>query len=264
MEKDKIIRVLCNSQGEDYLKNEMSVMNFLRDKGKNVPRVYQYLKVDGRPSVIMDRINGITMLDKMKKEPYKLLDYAEKFALIHLDVMDSAKGIELVSINARVTQLIHQSDTLCSELRQFVVEVLEELPKGNEICHGDFHPGNIMISDGDCFVIDWYGVTRGERLSDIAHTYLLYRSGNKNIGKTRISCPTKSFASNTISKKYLSVYVSLQLFDMSNFSKWMVVRAAERLTTGLPSEKKALIKFITRCREDYLLEIKASNWWKNI
>lgn len=36
---------------------------------------------------------------------------------------------------------------------------------------GDFHPGNIIITSEQYYVIDWFGAASGKKLSDIAHTY---------------------------------------------------------------------------------------------
>ena len=31
-------------------------------------------------------------------------------------------------------------------LRQALIAVLDELPEGSQLCHGDFHPGNILMT----------------------------------------------------------------------------------------------------------------------
>lgn len=52
---------------------------------------------------------------------------------------------------------------------------LESMPKGNSLCHGDFNPSNIIISeDNKPYIIDWSHATQGNPCADAARTYLLF------------------------------------------------------------------------------------------
>lgn len=51
--------------------------------------------------------------------------------------------------------------------------MLDQLQDGDTLCHGDFHPGNIFISDGQTAVIDFMNVCRGYFLYDVARTVFL-------------------------------------------------------------------------------------------
>lgn len=264
LDKDKVIRVLRNINDEEHLKLEMSIMNSLKEKGKNVPKVYEYLKIEGRPSIIIERLYGDSMLDGIRKKPLQLLKQAEKLGKLHIEVAASAVGLDVVSINDRAAHLIPTSKKLDHEHEKFVLDILSELPRGNDICHGDFHPGNIIITRGQYYVIDWFGVTSGEKLSDIAHTYLLLRNTPQIPGINSFQNFVIGCSGSIISSRYLKICKKLYPFDWSEFSKWMVVRAAERLCYGMPSEKETLIKFIKECKEAQVSGIKPSSWWKFI
>ncbi len=51
------------------------------------------------------------------------------------------------------------------------------LPDGDQVCHGDFHPDNIMLTPAGPRVIDWNNATSGNPLADIAWTSLILRMG---------------------------------------------------------------------------------------
>ncbi len=38
--------------------------------------------------------------------------------------------------------------------------MLNALPDGDFLCHGDFHPDNVMMTSGDPVLIDWPGAKR--------------------------------------------------------------------------------------------------------
>ena len=54
-------------------------------------------------------------------------------------------------------------------------ERLAELPHGDRLLHGDFHPGNVVISRGREVIVDWTNAARGHVLADVAWTCLLIR-----------------------------------------------------------------------------------------
>jgi len=45
-----------------------------------------------------------------------------------------------------------------SKKQEEVLQMLDKLMDGDTLCHGDFHPGNILISDGHTMVIDFMNV----------------------------------------------------------------------------------------------------------
>jgi aminoglycoside phosphotransferase (APT) family kinase protein len=264
MDQNKVIRVLRKKEDEESLKYEMKIMQSLKDKGKTVPTIYEYLQIDGRPAIIMERLYGATMLEDIKRKPLHIFRQAKKLASLHMEVADTAKGLRLQSIHDRAAHLIPKAELLELELKEFVLSLLTELPREDRICHGDFHPGNIIISNNNYYVIDWFGVTSGDVLSDIAHTYLILRNTPKIPGISRTqNLMIDGFAS-ILSKKYLTSCDKLCTIDYSKLSKWLVVRAAERVFYGMPTEKDALIKFIKACKKSHLEGKNPNTWWKLI
>lgn len=263
-EQEKVIRVLRNKEDEEYLKVEMYIMKSLKERNKPVPKVYDFLKIEDRPSVIMEKLEGDTMLTDIRKNPLKLLKNAEKLAKLHIEVTDSSEGLQILSVNDRAKHLISKAEKLDDNLKEFIFNILSELPRVNHICHGDFHPGNIIIAEGNHYIIDWFGATSGDKLSDIAHTYLILRNTPKIPGVNSFQNFIIGISGNVISQRYIKTCEKLCSFDWNKFSKWMVVRAAERVFYGMPTEKEVLIKFIKKCKEAKESGVKSSDWWKLI
>lgn len=58
------------------------------------------------------------------------------------------------------------------------IQKIKQLPDGNYLCHGDFHPDNIIIDQkGKCFIIDFMNVCLGPWQYDVARTYFLLKYG---------------------------------------------------------------------------------------
>ena len=69
---------------------------------------------------------------------------------------------------------ISQCSLLSEEERAGALRALARMPRDEKLCHGDFHPGNVMLADRGPVVIDWIDASRGNPTADIARTSLLF------------------------------------------------------------------------------------------
>ena len=63
-----------------------------------------------------------------------------------------------------------------SDLREgeALIDQINNLPEGDYLCHGDFHPMNIMVTEQkEVFLIDFMNVCHGPWQYDVARTYFL-------------------------------------------------------------------------------------------
>ena len=65
---------------------------------------------------------------------------------------------------------------------------IEALPEGDVLLHGDFHPGNVLLTpDNRTVVIDFMNVCCGPALYDIARTYFLLREKDEAFGNVYLA-----------------------------------------------------------------------------
>lgn len=62
---------------------------------------------------------------------------------------------------------------LSDKVKGSLYDYFHTLEEEYQLCHGDFHPENVFISDGKFVVFDWSTATIGSKYSDVAHTNLL-------------------------------------------------------------------------------------------
>jgi aminoglycoside phosphotransferase (APT) family kinase protein len=171
----KVIRVPRRPQDYDRIRYEYKVYSLLSDSDIVAPRVYELVEVNKAPAIIMERIDGISMIDQIKKRPYLIRRKAVDLANMHLGLLKLKADASMTVGKEKAKYCINASQYLTEHTKQTLFSVLEHLPEGNFICHGDFHPGNIVHSSGRDYIIDWSAASRGDIASDIAHTYILLR-----------------------------------------------------------------------------------------
>ena len=125
------------------LELEARIMRHVAEQGYPVPAVHD---VDGT-DLIMDRIDGDTMLDRLSAAPWKVVSYARLLARLQQ---------RLARIEAPTWMLAEAAD------RSHPQSVL----------HLDMHPKNVIMSPDGPVVIDWTNAAGGPPGFDGALTYV--------------------------------------------------------------------------------------------
>jgi aminoglycoside phosphotransferase (APT) family kinase protein len=260
---DKILRVFRDPGQEVMLKNEMMVINILRNAKVCVPEVFEFLTVEGCPAVVMEKVTGNSMIEQLKKQPLTIKQQAEKLATLHMELSKINIEADLKTIQQRVRFCTLHSEFLSENQREFVLRQTDAFPEDNGLCHGDFHPGNILISEGKYYMIDWFGAYRGHVLSDVAHTYLLMKNVPRIPGMGAARHRVMKFTANFIANAYIRAIYRLKPFDWAEFSQWTVMQAAVRSVYGLPEERPRMAAYIEKCRNHSHAK-DMSSWYKMI
>jgi len=135
-----------------------------------------------------------------------------------------------------------QTCRLPLELRVALLNHLEQLPDGTALCHGDFHPENVLVAQDGVYVIDWPNATRGNPVADIARTTLLvlYSELPPDLpGRKEIMQQREQFY-----QTYLEHYQTFSGLDSAQLQSWMPIVAAARLRDNIPAEEPRLMKLI--------------------
>ena len=237
VDEHKVLRMLRNANDEKALKAEQAIMALLSDRGVGVPAVYEYVTVNGLPGLVMQRLKGPSLLQLMMQKPLGAASFARDFARLHHDVLKQPAVVGLMEIKDRVNYLIDQSPLLDEQDRRFVRSQLAELPAGDRLMHGDFHPGNILTEGGKHYIIDWFGAAKGHYVSDIAHTYALLADKPRIPGENALTHWFVRAFARRFAGRYLREIRRSTGFSMEEFGRWLAVRAAERTVYGQPSSR---------------------------
>ncbi len=110
------------------------------------------------------------------------------------------------------------------------------------MCHGDFHPGNIVMTARGAVIIDWLTATRGHPLSDVARSVVLMSVGQPPPGTPGLWL-IEMIRKNLLNT-YLKTYFKLTLQGRGQFLAWRAVNAAAFLLHSLPEERPLLLEMI--------------------
>ncbi len=189
-----ILRIYPGEDQAQKAEGEAAIQRFAAERGYPAPRPLAVETTDnalGRPFMIMERVPGIPILDRMAGNPLTVPRSAALMADAHvalhrlpLDGCPLAGDGELVDrqfplISFMLTHLGLEPPKEAEEpLAWLKAHKGMVIPENVSLCHHDFHPLNIMVDDDNrVSVLDWSQAALGDRHSDLARTVVLLRIG---------------------------------------------------------------------------------------
>jgi len=181
------------------------------------------------------------MLELLTSKPWKIPQFARTLAELQT-ALHSCEVPELPSLRRRLEEKIRAVALLPTKTKEAVLEVLAQLPDGNAVCHGDFHPDQIIMSARGPIIIDWTDATQGNPLADVARTCLLLR-----MAALLPSTPRRwliDSARALFHSIYLRRYLRLRPGSREEIDAWIPVVAAARLSEDIPEEEPRLLALV--------------------
>lgn len=216
--------------------------------GVRVPAVLEVTAVQGRPGLVMERIEGTDLLTFIGRRPWVVLRAGHILGYVHAQLHQVVAPESLPPLKALLTRRIESSSGALGDLARFAVEVLDGLPDGDRLCHMDFHPANIMMDGATPVLIDWTNVTRGDPAADVARTRLLLRLGEPPPGTSLALRAMALVGRRILLLLYLRSYRRARPLDMDLVGRWEIPVAAARFAERIPEETPALMAFLARSR----------------
>ncbi len=214
--------------------------------GVPAPRPGGVVELNGRTGLVLQKVEGPTMLRRVASRPWTIVSAARTLAGLHSD-MHSRRAPALQSLKERLDRNVRAAPGLPEAARHASLMRLEGLPDGESICHGDFHPDNVLMSPQGPVIIDWSIATRGDPNADVARTSLMLRLGSVPSGtpaRTRINLLRRLFH-----YLYLTRYLRLRGVSRGQVEVWQLPVAAARLNERILEEREVLLKLILRLAE---------------
>ena len=142
--------------------------------GAPAPKPLELLEIAGRRGVVFERIQGPNLLQAVLRHPLRLLECARLLARQQA-ALHAIPAPKFPSQRQRIQHNLYTSALLTGDQKQGLLRRLDSLPDGDKLCHGDFHPENILLTAGGPQIIDWEGCMCGSPSGDVAVTRLWVR-----------------------------------------------------------------------------------------
>ena len=162
---DLAIKLFNEGYSKSDVLNEALNQARVEETGLLVPKVLEVGIFDGRWAIVSEFIEGKTMAQLMAEQPDKKDELMSRFVDIQLSI-HARRAPLLNKLKDKMERKI-DGTSLDATTRYELHTRLESMPKHKKVCHGDYNPSNVIITDnGDAYIIDWSHATQGNASAD--------------------------------------------------------------------------------------------------
>ena len=210
---------------------EAKIARAVHAAGLPVPAVGEIVEVEGHQGLVYERVDGLPMDRALAKKPWKFFSFARLLARLHADMHASSIALDIPSQKQRLERKIREAKALPNDLREAILNTLEQTPDGEQLCHGDFHPQNVLMTRQGPVVIDWIDATRGSPAADAARSSIILQGA-------ALTNPLAGWFHNA----YLKRYFKLRRDNVRHeYHTWRAIVAAGRLSENITGLQEWLL-----------------------
>ena len=225
---DRCIKIFNTEYSKADVLNEALNQARIEETGLKIPKILEVTMIEGKWAIVSEYIKGKTLAQIMDEDADNKEKYIELLVDIQMNVHSKTSPL-LNKLKDKMSRKIAETD-FDATTRYDLHTRLESMPKHNKVCHGDFNPSNIIVTeDGTPYILDWSHATQGNASADVARTYLLFWL-NGDIEGAKLYLDTFCKKSNT-AKQYVQ--------------KWMPIVAASQSVKGNEKEREFLMSWVS-------------------
>ncbi len=239
---DKAVKLFYPDVPRSVIEHEYRMASIVNRFNLPIARVMETLNLNNRFGIVYERIEGKTFLQHILAGTMEVKEAAiisaELHSQIHTCVSDELPSQrELFAANIRESILDEAS-------KDQALTLLNNLEDSDHVCHGDFHPDNIVLSLNGPVILDWANARRGNPIADMVLSSLILKiaalpdfieyAGRFNTSKR------------VMYQAYTSQYMKLTKVGYEDMAKWIVPVAVTRLKDQIDSEQEVLLRIISK------------------
>ena len=139
---------------------------------------------------------------------------------------------EIESMRVRLERQIKSVHKVDEKQKGTILDKLYSIKFEPRLCHGDFHPFNLILNNKKANIIDWVDASAGDLRADVFRTYLLY-----------------SQYSVELAEMYLQIYCSNTDLTRDEIFQWAPIISVARFTEKVSPQNEV---YLSKLLNQYL------------
>lgn len=169
LDEDTIVKVYGSEVDLEDIQRERDFARAAFIAGVPSAIAYDVVRVGDNLGVVFEMIKSDTLGHAMRDNPDQLEEYVDKYVALvkELHGTQVEKGT-FSDIHAHLHGYADKLDEWCTEDEIALLhEIIDAIPHARTLVHGDLHPGNIMVQDGELLLIDMPDLTTAPPVLDL-------------------------------------------------------------------------------------------------
>lgn len=243
----KVLKLFRDGVEDGVMYREIDGATRASQAGLLVPRPMGRRTIEGRQGIVFEELEGAPLLApgsgwRIGRARAALRKLAEYHARIH-----RCSAVGLVHHQHDIFWVRILSADIDEDTRRAALDRIQATPRGNTLCHGDFHPGNAVETTQGIAAVDWSSASAGDPAADVARTEMLLRYGlyGKMLRRSRMARWFRHRAADF----YLRHYRRVTGMTDEAIAYWRLPVAVSGLSKGSKMHRPGLLAAIARYRD---------------
>lgn len=222
-----MVKVFNTTKPAADILNEALNLTRAEQAGIAVPTFRGVVKEDGSWMLATNKAEGKTLRELINENPENIDEYLTQLVDAEIEV-HTHTSLLLTSQKDKYARMIDQVEFFDDATRYDLHMRLRGMPHHKKVCHGDFSPSNVIITEDGPVVCDWAHATSGNGAADAATSYLLFRMNGED----------------ELAERYLNLYCERAGADKHYVQSWLSIVAAAELARGRVAKKDLLLSMV--------------------
>lgn len=242
----RVVKLLCQCVPAEAANGEVIGTLAARSVGVATPVVREVIEHQGRYGIVFERLEGATMLETLVANPERAEPLGRQLADLHADLHARA-CVLWRPLHEMLRSRITDANVLPDFLKTAALTALEALPHGTALFHGNFHPGNVILTPGGPIIADWSVLFAGCPAASVAWTSLILQFSGPGDDAQPQLVEILNGVRPTFHDAYRRRYAELRPADAERVAQWMLPMAAVFLAgPATEKERPALLALAKR------------------
>jgi aminoglycoside phosphotransferase (APT) family kinase protein len=246
-----VVKVPDLDTPDEWIHAEARYAAAVASVGAPAPRFLGIEQIEGRPAAIYERVVGPSMWDHVVSHPEQSAQCGAMLARLQVELAELVPPVSLPRQGDRLSAKIRRATEALHTSADAALSLLPVASGPSRLCHGDLHPGNIILAKGGAVLVDWFDASCGDLLADVARTMQLLIPEHG-------CCPAHLVGADVSTLKALADAYAKRVGELVpieplTLKKWQVAEAVARLSEGASPRQRAALAWGAAS----LLEVRA-------
>jgi aminoglycoside phosphotransferase (APT) family kinase protein len=242
----QILKLFYADFAPEAIERERIIAEALSALQVAAPAYRGMVQLEDRTGLLFERVTGPSMLVVLAHQPWRVFGLARQLAEVHAGIHALAAPSFPLQ-RAYLKRQIGRATGLSERMRSAALERLAALPDGDRLCHGDFHPDNVVLTTSGPVVLDWMTATRGVPAADVARSLLLLELAAPPPGAGPVLLALVGLLRRTFRMAYWRHYTATRGLRWVDVTQWRLPLLVARLAeTTPPTERNRVLRELER------------------